>query len=87
VPHSPFGEIMQFVDWGSTANPDLFVGRRDRETPYLPPSRSEAAVKGARSEPRSGRRPLTAKPCGGYVSALPISVFSRLSATALLQFR
>lgn len=41
----------------------------------------------ARGEPRSGRRPVTAKPSEGYVSALRVSVFSTASATALLQFR
>ncbi len=49
---------------------------------YVPDSRSEAAVKGSRSEPRSGRRPLTVRPSEGYASASWDSVFSTLSATA-----
>ena len=37
-----------------------------RDSRYLPRSRSEAAVKGWQSEPRSGRKPLTVRPREGY---------------------
>jgi hypothetical protein len=49
---------------------------------YMLRSRSEAAVKGSRSEPRSGRRPLTVRPSEGYAFSPADSVFSTLSATA-----
>jgi hypothetical protein len=49
---------------------------------YLPQRRSEAAVKGSRSEPRSGRRPLTVRPSEGYVSATSPCGSSTLSVTA-----
>jgi hypothetical protein len=57
-----------------TGNPEDFR--------YMLRSRSEAAVKGSRSEPRSGRRPLTVRPSEGYAFSPADSVFSTLSATA-----
>ena len=41
---------------------------------YLPRGRSEAAVKGSRGEPGSGRRPLTVKPSEGYVNEIDMVV-------------
>jgi hypothetical protein len=57
-----------------TGNPEDFR--------YMLRSRSEAAVKGSRSESRSGRRPLTVRLSAGYAFSPADSVFSTLSATA-----